>query len=156
VDLNKLSNGDRVVAGAGILFLISMFFPWWGIDTEFGSGSNSGWDYFLGGILPLIIVIGMIVCIAIQRFSTTELPALPLPWAQVYLIAGAVVALILVLRTAITSSEEALGVEFDLDRKWGMFVALIAALGVAAGGFLKFQEGEDTTAGASNAPPTPF
>jgi len=161
VDLNKLSNGDKVIMGAGIVFLIAMFLPWWGIevDTGFGtvSGSNSGWDYFLGGILPLLIVVAMIALIAVQKFSTTELPAPPLPWSQIYAIAGGLVGVILLLRTVIGSSEGEGGFEIDLDRKYGLFIALLAALGVAAGGFLKFQEGDDEIgAGAGSTPPTPF
>ena len=59
-----------------------------------------------------------------------------------FLIAGGVVAVLLVLRLLIGSSEEALGVEIDLDRMWGLWVALLAALGVGAGGFLKSKEPE--------------
>jgi hypothetical protein len=148
MDLNKLSTGDKVIAGSGILFLISMFLPWWGIDTDFGSGSNSGFDYFLTGWLPLLVVIAMVAVIYITRFTTTALPKLPLPWSQVFLIAGGVVAVLLVLRVIIGSSEEALGVEIDLDRMWGLWVALLAALGVGAGGFLKSKEPEPVESGA--------
>ncbi len=33
-----------------------MFLPWYGIDvrSRLGGVDSSGWDYFLGGILPLI------------------------------------------------------------------------------------------------------
>jgi hypothetical protein len=148
MDLNKLSTGDKVIAGSGILFLISMFLPWWGIDTDSGSGSNSGFDYFLTGWLPLLVVIAMVAVIYITRFTTTALPKLPLPWSQVFLIAGGVVAVLLVLRVIIGSSEEALGVEIDLDRMWGLWVALLAALGVGAGGFLKSKEPEPVESGA--------
>ena len=66
MDLNKLSTGDKVIAGSGILFLISMFLPWWGLDFgEFGSASNNGFDYFLTGWLPLLIIIAMVAQIAV-------------------------------------------------------------------------------------------
>jgi len=143
MDLNKLSTGDKVIAGSGIVFLISMFLPWWGLDFgEFGSASNNGFDYFLTGWLPLLIVIAMVAVIYITRFTTTQLPKPPLPWSQVFLIAGGVVAVLLVLRVIIGSSEGSGGFEVDLDRMWGLWVAVLAAIGVGAGGFLKSKEPE--------------
>lgn len=157
MDLNKLSNGDRVVAVAGIVFLISMFFPWWGIElgAGFGDYTQNGTDYFLTGWLPLLIVIAMVGQIAISRFTTSELPKLPIPWSQVHVIAGGVVAVLLILRLAITSSDVPGPVDVDLEREWGLYIATLAAIAVGVGGFLKFQEGEDATA-ASSAPPQPF
>jgi peptidoglycan/LPS O-acetylase OafA/YrhL len=160
MDLNKLSTGDKVIAGSGILFLISMFLPWWGLDlAEFGTASNSGWDYFLTGILPLLIVVAMVAVIYITRFTTTALPKPPLPWSQVFLIAGGVVAVLLVLRVIVGSSEGSGTFEVDLDRMWGLWVALLAALGVGAGGFLKSREPEPVETGAygegSYPPPAP-
>ena len=41
----------------------------------------------------------------------------------------------------------------DLDRKIGVFLGLLAGIGLAGGGFLKKQEGD---AGAAAGPPTSF
>ena len=117
MDLNKLSTADRVIGGAAILFLIAMFLPWYGLDFgEFGSASNSGWDYFLTGILPLLLAIAMVAQIVIAKFTTTKLPTIPLPWNQVHLILGAVIAVLLVLRTVIGADEGSGGFSVDLDR----------------------------------------
>ena len=160
MDLNKLSTGDKVIVGAGILFFISMFLPWWGLDFgEFGSASNNGFDYFLTGWLPLLIIIAMVAQIAVARFSTTQLPRIPLPWNQVHLILGAIVAVLLILRVIIGSSEGSGGFEVDLDRMWGLWVALVAAIGVGVGGYLKSREPEVEPVGGGYggpaAPPPP-
>jgi hypothetical protein len=155
VDLNKLSTADRVVGVSAIVFLIATFLPWYGLDTDFGSYKESGWDYFLTGMIPLLLAIAMVAQIAITRFSTTKLPALPLPWNQVHLIAGAVILVLLVLRTVIGADAGAGGFEIDLDRKYGLFVALIAAIGLAVGGFLKSKEPEEVQVGAGSPPPPP-
>jgi peptidoglycan/LPS O-acetylase OafA/YrhL len=155
VDLNKLSTADKVIGLSAVAFLIAMFLPWYGLDFgDLGSGSNSGWDYFLTGILPLLIVLIMVAQIALSRFSDTELPQPPIPWSRVHLVAGAVVAVLLILRTIIGSSEGSGAFEVDLDRMYGLWVALAAALGVGVGGFLKDQEAEDVVAGPTTAPPT--
>ena len=56
-------NGDQQLAGlAALALLVSMFLPWWGLDFgEFGSASNNGFDYFLTGWLPLLIVIAILM-----------------------------------------------------------------------------------------------
>jgi peptidoglycan/LPS O-acetylase OafA/YrhL len=153
VDLNKLSTADRVIGISAIVFLIAMFLPWYGLDFgEFGEASNSGWDYFLSGILPLLLAIVMVAQIAISKFSTTKLPEIPLAWNQVHMIAGAVIAVLLILRTVIGADEGAGGFEVDLDRMYGLFVALIAAIGLAVGGFLKSREPEELTSGSGGYP----
>jgi peptidoglycan/LPS O-acetylase OafA/YrhL len=149
VDLNKLSTADKVIGASAILFLVALFMPWYGLS----GGSNNGWDYFLTGILPLLIAAAMVAVIAIQRFTTTELPRPPIPWSQIHLIAGAVILVLLLLRVVITSDVEVLGESFDLDRKYGLWIALIAAIGLGVGGYLKNQESEDAIAGPT-VPPT--
>ncbi len=149
MDLNKLSTADKVIGASAILFLLALFMPWYGL----AGGSNNGWDYFLTGILPLLIAAAMVAVIAIQRFTTTELPRPPIPWSQIHLIAGAVIVVLLLLRVLITSDVEVLGESFDLDRKYGLWIALIAAIGLGVGGYLKNQESEDAVAGPS-LPPT--
>jgi hypothetical protein len=160
MDLNKLTTGEKVICASGILFLISMFFPWWGLDFgEFGSASNNGWDYFLTGWLPLLLIIVMIGQIVISKFTDTELPKPPLPWNQVHLIAGIAVAVLLILRVVIGASEGSGGFEVDLDRMWGLWVALVAAIGVGVGGLLKSKEPEEAYSsfpqGGPGAPPPP-
>jgi hypothetical protein len=149
VDLNKLSTADKVIGASAILFLVALFMPWYGLS----GGSNNGWDYFLTGILPLLIAAAMVAVIAIQRFTTTELPRPPIPWSQIHLIAGAVILVLLLLRVVITSDVEVLGESFDLDRKYGLWIALFAAIGLGVGGYLKNQESEDAIAGPT-VPPT--
>ncbi len=139
MDLNKLSTADKVIGGAAIAFLITMLMPWWGID---GAGSNSGFDYWLTGILPLLLVVVMVGQIIIDRFTTTQLPEIPLKWGQVHLIAGVAVAVLVVLRHIVPSDIEAFGGSVDLARRYATFLAAIAAIGVGVGGFLKSKEPE--------------
>jgi hypothetical protein len=158
VDLSRLSTADKVIAGAGIAYLIFMFLPWYGIDTGFGTVDNSGWDYFLGGILPLILIAVMVAHVLITALSPdTNLPDPPLPWGQVHLFAGIAVAVILVLRLLIGSDDVGgVDVGVDLDRKIGLFLAVIAGLAIAAGGFLKSQEEGTAPSSGGNTGTAPF
>jgi hypothetical protein len=161
LDLSKLSTGDKVIGISAIVYLIAMFLPWYGVDVPFGgSVNNTGWSYFLGGVIPLILILLVVARIAIVKFAPdTKLPDLPMPWSQAILIASIAAAVIVILRLAISSDE--LGgfsdTGIDLDRKYGLFIAVLAAIGVAVGAFLKFQAKEDdAVAGPGTAPPTPF
>jgi hypothetical protein len=142
--VDKLTTSDKVILGGGIAYLIFMFFPWYGIEDVSDAG-NTGWDYFLGGIIPLILILVMCAHIVITRFSPdTTLPDPPVPWGQVHLFAGAAAAVIVLLRTIIGSDIEVPFVgDFSLDRKVGLFLALIAAIVVAVGGYLKSQEPDE-------------
>jgi hypothetical protein len=150
MDLNKLSTADKVIGASAIVFLIALFLPWYGL----AGGSNNGWDYFFTGILPLLIAAAMVVVIAIQRFSATELPKPPIPWSQIHLIGGAAIVVLVLLRVFITSDVEVLGESFDLDRKYGLWIAFIAAIGLGVGGFLENKESEDAITGRSAPPST--
>jgi hypothetical protein len=156
VDLSKLTTADKAIAGGGIAYLIFMFLPWYGIDIPFGgSVDNSGWDYFLGGILPLILIAVMVAHVLITAFAPdTKLPDLPVPWSQVHLIAGVAAAVLVVLRLLIGSDDVGgVDVGVDLDRKVGLFLALVAAIAVAVGGYLKSQDGDAAATGDGGTAP---
>ncbi|MGI8795267.1 MAG: hypothetical protein ACR2IR_01540 [Acidimicrobiia bacterium] len=158
MDLNKLTTGDRIVAISAIVFLIAMFLPWYGLDSDFGDANRNGFDYFFFGWIPLLLALAMAVQIALARFTTTEMPKVgSLTWGQVHLILGGLAAVLVLLRLLITDSVSAFGVDLgDLDRKFGLFVAMIAALGLVAGAFLKMQDPADAgAAGGPAAPPPP-
>jgi hypothetical protein len=142
VDLNKLTQGERVIAGSAVAFLLFTFLPWYGK----GTGSRNGWDYFLFGVIPLLLAVVMVAQIFISRFTDTKLPDPPLPWGQIHLIVGCLAAFLVFLRLVIGDSVGGgtiLGARIpsiDLDRKYGIFLAFLASLGLAAGGYLKSRE----------------
>lgn len=149
MDLSKLSTGDKVIAGSGIALLIFSFFPWFGIDVSgFVSYSESGWSSVFS-LLAVLIGIAMVAVILLPMFGV-DLPELGMAWSQILFIAGIVVAALILLQLLIGSSTAGV----DLDRKIGVFLGLLAGIGLAGGGFLKKQEGDTGAAGAG--PPTTF
>ena len=161
MDLSKLSTGDKMILGGGLAYLIFMFFPWYGADfSEFGisrSFDSTGWDYFLGGILPLILIAVMCAHVLVSRLSDTELPEPPVPWGQVHLGAGILAAVIVILRLLIGSDDvSGIDVGVDLDRKFGLVLAVIAAIVVAAGGVRKSREEDSAPSGGDSPGSSPF
>lgn len=149
MDLNKLTQSERVIGGAAIALVLFSFFPWYGK----GNYSRNGWSYLVFGIIPVLLAIIMAAQIAIARFSTTKLPDLPITWAQVHLIAGGLAAVLVLLRLLITDKYHlgsVLGTNFgsvSLDRQFGLFLSFLASIGLVVGAYLKNQEP------ASAAPP---
>lgn len=155
MDLNKLSTSDKVIAGSGIVLFIAYFLPWFKVDFGFGVGSAtaSGSDVgFLWATLPMLLgLIAAAVVIANKLFDV-KLPDLPIPWGQAFLGAGVLAAVLVILKLIIGEDPSEL-----VNRAWGLFVAAIAAIGLAVGGYLKFQEGDTTTeAGGGGTGTAPF
>jgi hypothetical protein len=147
VDLSKLTTGDKVIAGSGIALFIISFFPWFGIEAGFVDYSESGWSSIFS-MLAILVAIAMVAITLLPHFGV-QLPELGMPWNQVMFIAGIVVGALVLLQLLIGSSTAGV----DLDRKIGVFLGLVAAAGVAAGGFLKKQEAD---APGAAGPPQSF
>lgn len=155
MDLSKLTTGDKVFAGSGIALFIFSFFPWFGFDIPFGGDyTESAWSDFLP-ILAVLLAIALVVVLGLVKFSTVRLPQLPVPLNQLFLIGGVVVFALLLLKLLIGGEESGV----DLDRRIGVFLGVLAAAGMAVGGWLKSQEPADAGAhggGTGTTPPTPF
>jgi hypothetical protein len=140
VDLSKLTRGEQLIVGGGIVYLIAMFLPWYDRDILL-FGRSTGWDDLLGGIVPLLLIAAMAARVLLTRYSpATPQPRPPIPWPQLHLALGVAVGVILVLRTLIDSDVHGGGETIARYRQYGLFVALLAALAVAGGGVLKFLE----------------
>ena len=145
MDLNKLTQGEKVIAGSAIALLVFSFFPWYGKANY----SRNGWSYFLFGIIPVLLAIIMVAQIALSRFTETKLPDLPVTWAQVHLVAGGLAALLVLLKLIIGDkySLGGLGIlgihSISLDRQFGIFLAFLATVGLVAGAVMKYQEPAD-------------
>lgn len=155
MDLSKLTLSDRIIAASGILFVIFSFLPWYGKSVGVFSHTESGWSYFLFGIIPALLTIAILAYVAIRVFSpNTNLPDLPVPWATAVLIAAGLAAVLVVLKLLIGAKYSGA----DLDRKYGLFLAVLAVLGLAAGAAMAFmaEQKGTTSGGTGSTPPTPF
>ncbi len=131
MDFSKLTKGDQILGGAGIVFIISSFLTWFSLSIGGFSGSVNGWDLdFFWGTLPALLVVAMIVWVGLRRFSSVKLPV-DIP--ALYLVGGGLVFFLPFLKLLVGQS--------GLDRGFGLFLAVLAGAGVAFAGFLKFTEG---------------
>jgi hypothetical protein len=165
VDLNKLTTGDKVIGGSALVFLISMFLPWYdftakaslgglGSTTIAHGGGRNGFHYFFTGWLPFLLLIGIVVCIYLQRFTDVKLPDLPITWDQVYTTAALLVAVLVLLRILVSDGHSAiLTVHFKGNRKIGVYLAFVATIGLVVGAVMNMRA--ETPAGGGDATPPP-
>jgi hypothetical protein len=143
VDINKLSKGDKVFIGSGLVFFIATFFDWFSVSAKgFANlGGGNAWDLgFLWGSLWALVFLAGAVLLALPAFGVAA-PKLP---AVAFLAVGALGTFFVLLKLIIGESSGFSGI--DVSRSFGIFLAFIAAAGVTFGGFLKFQEGGGTLA----------
>ncbi len=143
MDLNKLTTSDKVIAGSGIVLFIAYFLPWFKVEAFGVSVTANGSDVgFLWSTLPMLIGLVMAGVVIASKLFDVKLPEIPIPWGQAHLALGAIAAILVLLKLLIGEDPSEL-----VDRAFGLFLAALAAIGLAVGGFLKYQEGEGATAG---------
>jgi uncharacterized membrane protein len=158
-DLKKVTTNDWILAGGCIAVFLGVFFKWFAVGGGTVAGftipeySVNGFHYFLQGTIPWIIAIAILVLLVLRKFFSEEVKmpdqAGSLSWPQVYLIASAVAAVLVLLRLLTGDS--------GVDRKFGLYLTSIGVIAMVVGAFLKFQAKEDDAAGAGpTTPPTPF
>lgn len=88
--INLLNNGEKAVAGGGLLMLIAgLFLPWWRLSISgFGSATEGGFGQpgEIWSILAILISMALAGSIIAVKLGNVQLPALPsnLSWGQVY------------------------------------------------------------------------
>jgi hypothetical protein len=147
VDTSKLSFGEMIAGVSGaLLFIFMLILDWWGYDDE-GSGVSGGFSAFqwLSALDILLFLIAAVAVAAAIARATGSMPSdLPQPPGLIVAAAGALAVVISLFRILIPgdgpSSDLGGLVELDATRKIGAFLGLIAAGGIAFGGWTAMNE----------------
>ena len=142
MDLTKLTMGEKIVGGAGILLVLDLLlFPWHKIDLGIVSVSRSGIESPNGfwGILAMLVALAMVAVVVVTRFTTAKLPDLPLPLGQAMFFGGIAVLGLLFIKLIVET--DFLG--------FGAYLGLLLGAAMAYGGFQMRKEAGDAPA----APP---
>jgi hypothetical protein len=146
-DMSKLSTASKILLGGGLLLFIDTFLPWNRACADagpFGSFCASVGGTHGLGILIMLLAIALVIWEALAVFGV-DIPA-PKTMVSAGLAGGIVVFTLL----KILVDSEALYLF--------AWVGIILALGIAYGGWMRFQEGSvggGSSAGGSSAPPPP-
>lgn len=148
MDLNKLSMGDKITAGAGILLILGiLILPWHKISFgAFGSATIKAMSSPNGfwAVLAFILALAVVGSLLAEKLGNIDLPELPISITDARFYGSIAVLALLVLKLVIETNS--LG--------YGAFVNIILAAGMAYGGFATKQE--SGSSGRSATPPSPF
>jgi hypothetical protein len=149
MDASRISFGEMVAAASGAALLLFMFFPWYGFGGKSvevpGSGTIStpgadfnAWEAFSVIDLVLFLVAALALALALARAADAMPTGLPAPPATIVLAAGAIALLLVLYRIVDVPVPDLEG--FENGRKIGIFLALLAAGGIAFGGYTAMSE----------------
>ena len=149
MDTSKLTIGDQIAGASGIVLLIALFLPWYGVDVAGVSADANAWEAlsFIDILLFLISLVAIGVPVAKAAGSLPD----DVPGPLLVLAAGGL-GVLLVLFRLIDLPTPDLGDQVDFGRKFGAFLGLIATVGISYGGW---RANEESPAGSTptSAPP---
>ncbi len=122
MDTSRLTTGDIIAGVGGIVLLISLFFPWYGVSVDIAgfsaSESGSGWEV-LGSIDILLFLISVAAIALVPARAAGALPA-DIPAPVILLGLGALAVLLVIYRIIDIPAEGNVPEQVDLSRKVGM------------------------------------
>jgi hypothetical protein len=127
-DLQRLTRNDRIVGGATIVFVISLFLPWFTVSASgFGGSVNGLWHGYMyfGLILAVAVLVYLVLCAGFERLPFK----LPMEHERVLLVATAVIFVLTVL-SFVFKPAGASDAFVSVNWSWGYgaFIGLAAAI----------------------------
>jgi hypothetical protein len=107
----QLTRSERILGAAGVVLLIGIFaFPWYHVGVPgytingqtYGGGSYDGnalqgpGSFF--SVVALIVLIALLAAFVVRRFTTVQLPELPISWSTAELYAAIAVLVLLAIK----------------------------------------------------------
>jgi hypothetical protein len=126
MDLRRLRVGEWLVGACGVLMLVALFAPW------YGNPSSSAWEAFT--ILDVILALLALAALSVPLVTATHrVPAVPLAIESLTALFGSIGVVLVLIRV--------LNLPDDLHgREWGLWLGLVAALGIVAGGLVAMRD----------------
>lgn len=147
MDTNRLNQGEMIAAVSALLLLIIMFvFSWFGIPDVDVSGIDDGfnaWQSF--GFIDIVLFITILVAIggALMTANAQSVNT-PVAISAITTALGILSVLLILFRIIDPPGVDISGAfvdeNFDFERRIGVFLGLIAAGGIAFGGWRAMQE----------------
>lgn len=159
MEADKLSTGEKVSAVSAVLLFVFMFFDWFGVKVSgvpgfsgdvTSSGGGSAWDAL--DMIPIVLMLAIVVAlgVAVVRLTDADLEPPVSINAIVAALGGLAVLLILYRIVSPPDFGSFGGVTVDATLKFGIFLGLIAAAGIAYGGYSAMREEGSTFGDAAD------
>jgi hypothetical protein len=168
MDIDKLNTGEKIAGVSAVLLFIFMFFDWFGVEisgeggsVSFGSGAGgSAWDAL--DFIPIVLVITIVIALVnvVLRLSDSDYEP-PISMNVAIAVLGGLSVLLVLYRVISPPDFGSFGgVTVEATREFGIFLGLLAAAGIAFGGYRGMQEEGSSFSGTADklsggSPPPP-
>jgi hypothetical protein len=170
MDLDRLNTGEKIAGLSAVLLFVFMFFDWFGVEisgeggsVSFGSGAGgSAWDAL--DVIPFILLIAIVVALVnvFLRLSDSDYEP-PISMNVAVAVLGGLATLLVLYRVISPPDFGSFGgVTVEATREFGIFLGLLASIGIAFGGYKGMQEegtsfgdAADRLSSGGNPPPPP-
>jgi hypothetical protein len=142
-DPKMITRNTWIALAGAVILLISVFLSWYklsvsaaGIDFS-ASATSSGWESGALGKLVALLALIAIVVLCLDLFASDSVN-LPVSHSQICVVCGGL-SILFVLIKFISKPDEGFD-QLDISLQWGIFVALIAAIALTVGAYLRMSE----------------
>lgn len=143
-DLRRLRLGETVAGGSAVLLLIFMFVPdWYAVngtlhETLSSLGGQTSWNGWWGlSGLRYLVLLTIIAALALTWFQAARPePAMPVVLSVIVTVLAGATVIALIYR--VVSGPPSYG--SVLDQQAGPYLGLVAAIGIAYGGYKSMRE----------------
>lgn len=138
IEPRRLRAGEALAGLAGVGMVVFLFLPWYGVGAlpSYGVAGRavSGWQALSVIDIVLAIIAALAIALAVVT-ATQRSPALPVVLATLTWPLGMVATILVVVRLIARPGPNAM-----VSDRYGAYLALVAALGIAYGAFLAMRE----------------
>lgn len=139
--MERPTPGEQVAGIAGLALILTMFlFAWYGVDVP-GVNGFDAFDVF-SDWFAIVLVFAAFAGIALALTGSGS-ERLPVSLAVVTTVLGGIGTIVLLIYIISPPGIPTFGEaapEFDLDRKFGVFLGLIELIALTVGGYMTMQE----------------
>ena len=149
--LSRLSNGERVAGVSAILLLVLMFFHWFGVNVS----NHSKMLFYIRSVLPgrnawealdyipIVLLITIIVTLAAVTLRLTSAVRKPSVRVNTVVVILGVISVVLILFRIVDPPNFGMdgSIAYEGTVQFPIFLALLAAAGIVAGGYRGMREG---------------
>ncbi len=168
MEADKLSTGEKISAASAVLLFIFMFFDWFGVEISgvpgfsgaVSGGGGSAWDAL--DVIPIFLMLAIVAAIGVAVIRLTDADfELSVSLNAIVAALGGLAALLILYRIVFPPDFGSFGgVSVDATLKFGIFLGLLAAAGIAYGGYsamreegMTFGDTADRLGGGGQQPP---
>jgi hypothetical protein len=140
MEVDRLSTGEKIAGVSAALLFIFMFLDWFSVSVSgglFSASTGNAWDWL--DVIPIVLLIAIVAAVGVAVIRLTDAVFEPaISMNAVVAVLGAISFLLILYR--IISPPDSGFSEIDVSPAYGIFLGLIAAAGIAYGGYRAMQE----------------